>query len=83
METQVDSSPEVSQHPAAPTDLCFRLNKMPSKVTVSHENLESTQADNSTKRVRGHRAPTPKEDASPTTTKMEDSTAFTSLNSQI
>ena len=52
-EIQADSSPEVNQHPAAPTDLRFKRNKMRSKVTVSHEDPESLQADNLRKRARG------------------------------
>jgi len=72
----VDSSAEVNQHPSAPTDLHFKINKMRSKVTVSYEDPKSLQVDNSRKRARGHWALTPKEDAPLTTTKTEDSTAF-------
>ena len=76
-EILVDSSPEVNQQPAASADLCFKLNKMRSKVTVSHEDPESLQADSLRKRARGHRSLIPKEDALPTIAKTEDSTAFT------
>jgi len=49
------SSPEVNQHPTAPTDLHFKLNKMRSKVTVSHENPErsSRQLEKSRKGTSG------------------------------
>ena len=40
-EILADSSPEVNQHLAAPTDLRFKLNKMHSKVVVSHEDPEN------------------------------------------
>jgi len=35
-ETQVDISFEVHQHPTAPTDLRFKVNKMRSKLTSPH-----------------------------------------------
>ena len=40
-EIQMDSSPEVNQHPATPTDLRFKLNEMRSKVTILYENPEN------------------------------------------
>jgi len=71
------------QHPVAPTDLHFKLNKMLSKVTVSYKDPESVQADSSRKCTIGHRAPTSKEDAPTTTMKTEDSMTFTPLKLSI
>jgi len=71
------------QHPVAPTDLHFKLNKMRSKVTVSYKDPESVQADSSRKCTIGHRAPTSKEDAPTTTMKTEDSMTFTPLKLSI
>ena len=50
----VDSLPEVHQYPATLTDLHFKLNKMHSKMTVSHDDPENLQPDSSRKRVREH-----------------------------
>ena len=74
----MDSSYEVNQHLAAPTDLRFKLNKIRSKVTL-HGDPESLRADSSQKRVRRHHALTHKKNASPTTAKTEDAPIFTLL----
>jgi len=55
-ETQVDTPSEVHQHPTAPADLRFKLNKMRYKVTSPHGDPESHRADCSQKRAMGHMA---------------------------
>ena len=52
-EILADSSSEVNQHPAAPTDLRFKLNKICSKAIVLHEDPKNFQADSSRKRAKG------------------------------
>jgi len=81
METQVNTSSEIHQHLTTPTDLRFKLNKMHSWTTSSHEDPESHRADHSQKRTRGHHASThkKKENTFPIATKIKDDSVFTPM----
>jgi len=73
-------SSEAHQHPANPSDLCAKLNKMRSKVAILKDDYENLQHDSSRMQARGHRTLAPKEDAPPMMAKIEGSVTFTLLN---